>query len=399
MKPKNPNPTILTVNGGSSSIKFALFNAGEPMRRIVSGQIAGVGLPKGTLVVKGPGQADNFSRLVAVPDYKTAVKTLMAWLHHRGEPGAFAAVGHRLVHGGPKFWKPQRISAGMIDQLRQISPFDPEHLPQAILLIESFRKHFPRTPQIACFDTAFHHDLPSVARLLPIPRRYEAKGIRRYGFHGLSCAYLLAELARTAGAKAARGRVILAHLGNGASMTAVLGGKSFDTTMSFTPTAGLVMGSRSGDLDPSLAYYLSRTEKMTPKQFNRMTSHQSGLLGISEISSDMRELLAREHQDLRAAEAVAIFCYQARKWVGALSAALGGLDTLVFSGGIGENNAEVRQRICAGLEFLGGKLDQKSNRASASIISRKDSPVTIRVIRTDEESVIARTVIALLNRK
>ncbi len=243
MNQPSPNQHILTVNGGSSSIKFALFTLGKPLRRIVSGQISGVGLPKGDLVVKGPGyEADNFSRPVAVPDYKTAVKALMAWIHQRIEPGAFAAVGHRLVHGGPKFWRPQRISSAMIRQLRQISHFDPEHLPQEILLIESFQKHFPRTPQIACFDTAFHHDLPRVARLLPIPRHYEAKGVRRYGFHGLSCEYLLAELASVAGAKAARGRIILAHLGNGASMTAVRGGKSMDTTMSFTPTAGLVMG-------------------------------------------------------------------------------------------------------------------------------------------------------------
>jgi acetate kinase len=280
----------------------------------------------------------------------------------------------------------------MIEELRQLSPFDPEHLPEEILLTVAFHRRFPDLPQIACFDTAFHHDLPRVARMLPIPRRYEAKGVRRYGFHGLSCAYLMEELGRVAGAKAARGRVILAHLGNGASITAVRKGKSIDTSMSFTPAAGLPMSTRSGDLDPGLGWYLSRAEAVTAKQFHHMVNHESGLLGISETSSDMRSLLVREKKDVRAAEAVDLFCYQAKKWICGMAGALEGVDTLVFAGGIGENAPEVRTRICRGLGFLGIELDRKQNAAGAGVISNKEGRVAVRVIRTDEEWMIARTV-------
>jgi acetate kinase len=284
----------------------------------------------------------------------------------------------------------------MMDELRQLSPFDPEHLPEEILLTEAFHRRFPDLPQIACFDTAFHHDMPRVARLLPIPRRYFARGVQRYGFHGLSCAYLMEELARVAGAKAAQGRVILAHLGNGASVTAVRGGKSIDTSMSFTPTAGLPMSTRSGDLDPGLGWYLARAEQVTARQFHHMVNHESGLLGVSEISSDVRELLLREKEDVRAAEAVELFCYQAKKWICALAGALEGLETLVFAGGIGENAPEVRARICRGLEFIGIKLDGTRNEAGAPVISSDGSPATVRVIRTDEEWIIARIVCRVL---
>jgi acetate kinase len=249
---------------------------------------------------------------------------------------------------------------------------------------------------VACFDTAFHHALPRVAQLLPIPRRYEALGVRRYGFHGLSYAFLMEELARQAGAEAAQGRVILAHLGNGASLAAVREGKPVDTSMGFTPAAGVPMSTRSGDLDPGLVWYLARTEEMDAQQFNDMVNSRSGLLGISETSSDMRDLLQREAQDVRAAEAVALFCYQVRKWTGAFAAALGGLDTLVFSGGIGENAPIVRARICAGLEFLGIELDEKRNAANEGVISAAAGRVAVRVIRTDEELTIARSVCRVL---
>ena len=347
-------------------------------------------------MVKGSNPADNLSRAVVAPDHTAAIGVLMDWIEERIQRGELAAVGHRVVHGGPKYWEPQRITPAMIDELHQLSPFDPEHLPEEILLTEAFHRRFPDLPQIACFDTAFHHDMPRVARLLPIPRRYDARGVRRYGFHGLSCAYLMEELARLAGAQAAQGRVILAHLGNGASITAVRGGKSMDTSMSFTPTAGLPMSTRSGDLDPGLGWYLARAEQVTPKQFHHMVNHESGLLGVSEISSDMRELLLREKEDVRAAEAVALFCYHAKKWICALAGALEGLDTLVFAGGIGENAPEVRERICRGLEFIGIKLDRAKNDASAPIISSDGSPATVRVIRTDEELIIARTVCRVL---
>jgi len=393
---KTDQPCILTINGGSSSIKFALFEADGALRRIVQGRIEGIGLPQGSFAVKGSSQTDHFSRPVIAPDHTAAVTILMDWVQERIKSDALTEVGHRVVHGGPKYWEPQRITPEMIEALHQLSPFDPEHLPEEILLTEAFHRRFPNLPQIACFDTAFHHDMPRVARLLPIPRRYDAKGVRRYGFHGLSCAYLMEELARAASAKAAQGRVILAHLGNGASVTAVRGGRSIDTSMSFTPTAGLPMSTRSGDLDPGISWYLSRAEQVTARQFHHMINHESGLLGVSEISSDLRELLLREKEDVRAAEAIALFCYQAKKWICSMAGALEGLDTLVFSAGIGENTPEVRQRICTGLGFLGIELDPRRNAKNAPLISPDAGCVKVRVIRTDEELMIARSVTRVL---
>lgn len=392
------NAQVLTVNGGSSSIKFALFEAGEALRRILAGRIEGIGLSKGNFSVKGD-EADSFSRSLVVPDHTAAVDLLMNWIDQRVQHGDLAAVGHRVVHGGPKYWEPQLITPEMIAELHQLSPFDPEHLPEEILLTEAFQHRFPKLRQYACFDTAFHHDMPRVASLLPIPRRYNAKGVRRYGFHGLSCTYLIEELARVAGEKVAQGRVILAHLGNGASITAVRDGKSIDTSMSFTPTAGLPMSTRSGDLDPGLGWYLWRAENVSAKQFHDMVNHESGLLGISETSPDMRELFSREHEDVRAAEAVALFCYQAKKYICAMAGALEGLDTLVFSGGIGENASEVRERVCEGLGFLGIEFDEKRNAAGDGVISANASKVTVRVIRTDEEQIIVRIVCGLLDSK
>jgi len=393
---KPTNPRILTINGGSSSIKFALFAARDALQRILDGGIERIGLPEATFHVKGSGQADNFSRSIKAPDHTVAVGVLMDWIEQRSGRDALTAVGHRVVHGGPKYYKPQRITAEMVTQLKQLSPFDPDHMPEEILLTEAFHRRFPDLPQVACFDTAFHHDLPRVAQILPIPRRYEAQGVRRYGFHGLSYEFLMEELARLAGPVVAQGRVILAHLGNGASLAAVRNGKSVDTSMSFTPTAGVPMSTRTGDLDPGLVWYLARTEKMSTKNFNDMVNFQSGLLGISETSSDMRDLLKHETQDVRAAEAVAMFCYQVKKWIGAFAAALGGIETLVFAGGVGENAPAVRARICDGLEFLGIKLEEKHNAANEGVISAASSRVVIRVIRTNEEQIIAKTVCQVL---
>jgi acetate kinase len=393
---KPANSRILTINGGSSSIKFALFGAGESLPRILQGAIERIGLPEATFRMKGLNQADNFSRLVAAPDHTAAVSALMDWIEERSRREPLTAVGHRVVNGEPKYYKPQRITPEMIEDLIGLSPFDPEHLPEEILLTEAFHRRFPGLPQVACFDTAFHHDLPRVAQILPIPRRYEAQGVRRYGFHGLSYEFLMGELAHVAGTEAAQGRVILAHLGNGASLAAVRGGKSMDTSMSFTPTAGVPMSTRSGDLDPGLVWYLARSEKMSATQFNELVNFQSGLLGISETSSDMRDLLACEEHDVRAAEAVALFCYQVKKWIGAFAAALGGVDTLVFAGGIGENAPVVRARICDELGFLGIQLEEKRNAASECVISATTSRVAVRAIRTDEERMIAKTVCRVL---
>jgi acetate kinase len=291
---------------------------------------------------------------------------------------------------------PERVTQELLDELHRFISFDTDHMPAEVELIEVLRQRYPSMLQVACFDTAFHCTMPRVAKLLPISRRFDAKGIRRYGFHGLSYAYLIEELARVADTKEALRRVILAHLGSGASMAAVRKGKSIDTSMGFTPAGGLMMGTRPGDLDPGVAWYMMKSEHLTPKQFNEVINHGSGLLGISETSSDMRDLLAMETDDVRSAEAVALFCYQAKKWIGAFAAALGGLDTLVFAGGIGENCPVARSRICEGLGFLGIELDGKRNQESEGIISAATGGVTVRVIHTDEERVIANTVCHVL---
>ena len=333
---------------------------------------------------------------IQAPDHVSGLNYLLERLSETTAATGFAAVGHRVVHGGPHYRDPQRVDHAMLVELRRITSFVPEHLPSAISLLEVFASKFPNVPQIACFDTAFHSSMPRVARMLSIPRRFEATGVQRYGFHGLSYAYLMQELERVAGAKAAKGRVILAHLGNGASMAAVHDGRSVDTTMAFTPSAGLMMSTRTGDLDPGLIAFLARSEQMSTERFEQMVNRESGLLGVSETSSDMRDLLAREEDDIRAAEAVALFCYQAKKCIGAYAAALGGLDTLIFAGGIGENAPLVRARICEGLGFLGIELHDSRNAAQASMISADTSQVTVRVMRTDEEQMIARSVSRVL---
>ncbi|HTR35766.1 MAG TPA: acetate/propionate family kinase [Bryobacteraceae bacterium] len=388
-KPNSVQSCILTINGGSSSIKFAVFEAGEPLRRVLEGSIERIGLSDATFVVKG---SETFSRSLAAPNHTSAVNAMMDWLEEQIGRDALTAVGHRVVHGGPKYSATTRVTHEMVEYLRALSPFDPEHLPEEIELTEAVFRRFPTLPQVACFDTAFHHDLPRVAQLLPIPRRYAAKGVRRYGFHGLSYSYLMEKLGPN-------GRVILAHLGNGASIAAVRDGRPIDTSMAFTPTAGFPMSTRSGDLDPGLVWYLLRTDHVTAQQFHKMVNHESGLLGISETSSDMRDLLEREAGDERAAEAVAIFCYDVKKWVGAFAAALGGLDTLVFAGGIGENAPVVRARICDGLSFLGVELDEQQNANNHDVISSAVSRVSVRVIRTDEELMIAKEVSRLLGKE
>jgi acetate kinase len=380
---------VLTINVGSSSIRFAFFTADDPPERVFSGHVERIGLPGTVLSFKSPGgEAGNKS--ISSGDSAQATRDLLDWFQTRAEFGAVSVVMHRVVHGGPKYHEPERVTPELLDELRRISPMDPDHLPAEIGMIGAVGDRFPKLAQAACFDTAFHSQMPPVATLLPIPRRYEAMGIRRYGFHGLSYTFLLGELRRLDGADAACGRVILAHLGNGASMAAVQGGKGIDTSMAFTPAAGLPMSTRSGDLDPGVFSYLARTGGMTAAQFDSMVNHESGLLGISETSSDMRDLLSHEAGDPRAAQAIGLFCYQARKWIGAYAAALGGLDTLVFAGGIGENAAPVRARICENLDYLGLRLDPALNMGNSGVISAEASRVKVRVIPTDEEIVLAR---------
>ena len=389
-----PIYSILTINGGSSSIKFAIYQTGEPLKQGLRGKVDRIGLSGTSLTFHTSDVEQQTSHSLDASDHKSAANFLIDWLERRQEFALVRAVGHRVVHG-MQHTAPELVTQELLDELHSISPYDPEHLPGEIALIEIFRQGHPKLPQVACFDTAFHRTMPRVAKLLPIPRRYAAKGVERYGFHGLSYAYLMEELTRL-DPVAAKGRVILAHLGNGASLTAVRDGQSMDTSMGFTPAAGLVMGTRSGDLDPGLLSFLARSEGMTPAGFDRMVNDESGLLGVSEVSSDLRDLLAQEAVDVRAAEAVALFCYQAKKWIGSFAAARGGLDTHVFAGGIGENAPIIRARICERLGFLGIELNESRNGAAAGVISSDSSRATVRVIRTDEELMIARSVSRLL---
>ena len=388
------NSAILAVNAGSSSIRFAVYEVGETPRRQLAGKIDRIGSSATNFVVNDSARKLKAPLRLAASDHRRAVSFLLDWLETQPVFASVKAVGHRVVHG-MKHSKPEHVTPQLLAELRRIMPYDPDHLPQAIALIEAFKRRHPKLRQVACFDTAFHRTMPRVAKLLPIPRRYAAKGVERYGFHGLSYAYLMEELGRIDPASI-KGRVILAHLGNGASMAAVRDGKSIDTSMGFTPTAGLVMSTRTGDLDPGLSYYLARTERMSAARFQHMVNHESGLLGISGTSSDVRDLLEHETDDVRAAEALALFCYQVKKWIGSFAAALGGLDTLVFAGGIGENASLIRERICDGLGFLGIKLDPKRNAKNAALISPNTGRVKVRVIHTDEELMIARSVIRVL---
>lgn len=389
-------PALLTVNAGSSSVKWALFHVGASPVRAVSGRIERIGLPDGIVTVTDGATGRDQRHILQMPNYAAAVQVLIDRLGQSSSGLSLQAIGHRVVHGGSRYTNPEVISTAVMEELRRLSPYDPEHLPAELTLIEALRAQYPTIPQVACFDTGFHQHLPTVARLLAIPRRYEKQGIRRYGFHGLSYAYLMEALERVAGRESAQSNVILAHLGNGASLAAVRGGKSIDTTMGFTPASGMPMSTRSGDVDPGLVSYLSSTEGMTAEQFHQMVHTQSGLLGLSELSPDLRDLLAQEAHDTRAAEAVAVFCYQGKKWIGAYAAALGGLDQLVFSGGIGEHSSIVRARMCDGLAFLGIALDQARNEAHDAVISAPGSQVTVRVIPTDEERYIAQSVCRLL---
>jgi acetate kinase len=394
-KPES-NSRILAVNAGSSSIKYALFSSEDAPERIAWGQIDRIGLPD-TMWVMQTSAGDQQRQPVSAATPAEACDELIGRLQQILGETVGTCIGHRVVHGGPSYSAPERVTPQLLAELRRLECFDPEHMSAELGLIEKFATRWPSVVQVVCFDTAFHAHLPRVARIMSVPRRLEALGVRRYGFHGLSYAYLIGELGRVAGPTAARGRVILAHLGNGASMAAVLGGQSIDTTMALTPTAGLPMSTRSGDLDPGLGWFLARTQGTSPQEFFQMVNRQSGLLGVSETSSDMRDLQAARATDPRAAEAIDLFCYQARKTIGAYTAALGGLETLVFSGGIGENAAEVRAQICAGLTCLGIELDAARNRAHAPVISVDGGRVCVRVVHTDEEIMIARSAVRVIS--
>ncbi len=390
-------PTVLTLNGGSSSIRFAFFDAAEPSTKLLDGKIDRIGMSGTTLAINElkNGARQQTQTEVDAADHRSAGEYLMERLASLPLFATVGAIGHRVVHG-MKHSSPERITPDLLAELRRITPYDPEHLPREIELIEAVGRRHPDLPQAACFDTAFHRTMPRVATILPLPRRYESKGVQRYGFHGLSYTYLMGELSRQGDRAAARGRVILAHLGNGASMAAVRDGRCIDTSMGFTPTAGLVMSTRTGDLDPGVMTFLASTESMDAAAYEKMVTHESGLLGVSETSSDVRDLLAREADDIRAAEAIALFATR-RKNGSVRSLPLSAAWTHWSSpAAIGENAAAVRARICAGLEFLGLELDEARNAQNAAVISAESARVVVRVLRTDEESVIAKLTIGVL---
>jgi acetate kinase len=374
--------TILCLNGGSSSLKFAVYRlSAESEERMLSGAVEAIGPSKGKAWLRSGDktlheESGNFC------DHTAAIGKMFVALREQGVE-QLAAAGHRMVHGGPKFTAPQLIDAGLKDALKKLTPFAPLHLPSQVAMIEAVEAHFPDLPQVACFDTAFHSRMPEVAQRFALPRGFWEQGIRRYGFHGLSYEYVVSKLGQELGR-----RTIIAHLGSGASMVALKDGLPMDTSMGLTPTGGFMMGTRSGDLDPGVLIHLLK-EGYSAEQLENLVDHQAGLLGVSGLTGDMKVLLQKSQTDGAARMAVQMFTYQVRKFIGAYAAVLNGLDTLVFTGGIGERAAEVRAEICSRLEYLGFGLDTQANRRNAEVISAPDSKCTVWVVQTDEDVMIA----------
>ncbi len=385
--------TIIALNSGSSSLKFALysfFNNKESL--IAKGAVEQIGLNAGRfwLNVKDsdlPTTIDD-----KYPDHKFAVKTVFDYIKQLGLPLA-TAVGHRIVHGGADYSAPAIVDAKLLQELHRLVPFAPLHMPGEIAGIEAIADNFPNLPQVACFDTAFHRDMPELARRLPLDRALWDEGVRRYGFHGLSYEYILSVLGDNPPK-----RTIIAHLGNGVSLAALRDGRPLDTTMGFTPTGGTMMGTRSGDLDPGILLYLMREKAYDEGRIDELVNRRSGLLGVSDISMDMKTLLEKSKYVPEADQAVKMFCYYLRKYIGALSAVLGGLDALIFTGGIGERAAPVRENVCRDLGYLGIELDLKKNKISADTISMPRSSCIVRVIPTNEDLIIARHTIDIIMR-
>jgi len=379
-------------------LKSTLYEVGVRNEMVLAISVAYSGGASARLKITDANGATLLDSSVKGTDSNAALQTMFAWLDKREYLSGLKAAGHRLVHGGARYTEPQRITPKFLTALKKLVPLDPDHLPAAIRGIQFVAKKFPKLAQVACFDTAFHSSLPTVAKMYALPRRYYDKGVRRYGFHGLSFEYIVGEL-RKLDVKLAAGRVIVAHLGSGASMVALQDGKSVDTSMGFMPLEGLVMSARSGDVDPGLLLYLFAEKKMSAKAAGALLNKQSGLLGVSGTTGDMRELQEKSKQDPHAAEAIDLFCYRAKKYIGAYAAALGGLDALVFTGGIGEHAPAIRERICSGLDFLGIHLDTGQNATNAPVISASDSRVNVRVMQTNEDLMIVRHVITVLGEK
>ena len=376
-------PAILCLNGGSSSLKFAVYHvSGRAEEVVFSGAIEAIGADGGKISLRA-GNKKLSEKSASFADQAAAIKTMFAALQEQGMKDV-AAVGHRIVHGGPLFTAPQRIDEKLKAALKELVPFAPLHLPSQIAMIEAVAAHYPDLPQVACFDTTFHSTMPEVAKRFALPPELWEQGIKRYGFHGLSYEFVVGKLGEEIGQRA-----IIAHLGNGSSMVALKDGAPMDTSMGLTPAGGFMMGTRSGDLDPGVLLYLMNAG-YSADRLEQVLNHQSGLMGVSGQTSEMKVLLEKRQTDHAAAMAVEMFCYQVRKFIGAFAAVLCGLDTLIFTGGIGERAAPIRAEICAGLEYLGITLDSQANSRNAELISAQTSHCRVRVIETDEELMIAR---------
>ncbi|HYM72279.1 MAG TPA: acetate/propionate family kinase [Stellaceae bacterium] len=378
---------ILVINAGSSSIKFAVFQTGNDRSLVAGahGQVEGIGTSARFEVVDARG-GRLAERPMTANDHDAAISTICKWFAaHVG--AAFGGVGHRVVHGGREFSQPVLIDDRVIAELETLIPLAPLHQPHHIAAIRAVAAAAPQVPQVACFDTAFHQSQPAVAQQFALPRELTAKGIRRYGFHGLSYEYIVSALPQVA-PECAQGRLVVAHLGNGASLCAIDKGRSVATTMGFTPVDGLMMGTRTGTLDPGVVLYLLQHEGMSVAAVERLIYEKSGLLGVSALSSDMRTLLASDRAGAR--EAIDLFVYRISRELGSMAAALGGLDGLVFTGGIGEHAAEIRARVCRDAEWLGIRLDETANLAGGPRISTVGAPVSAWVVATNENLMVAR---------
>jgi acetate kinase len=384
----------LVINAGSSSLKFCTFQRpdGENWHIAARGQIEGIGASPRVFARDANG-AKLADHAVTVRNGREAVDALAAWLQKKYGGARVIGIGHRVVHGGAHFSGPTRLDAKILDQLRELIPLAPLHQPHNLAAIESAFERLPEVPQVACFDTSFHRGQPAVAQLVPLPSDLRQAGLQRYGFHGLSYEYIASVLPEVA-PEIADGRVIVAHLGSGASMCALKERKSVDSTLGFTALDGLCMGTRPGALDPGVVLHLFQGLKLSAKEVETILYKKSGLLGISGISNDMRDLESRSEPDARLA--VDYFVYRSAKEIGALTAVLGGIDGLVFTAGIGENSAGIRRRICEASTWLGIELDETANANHQTTISTPRSKVSVRVIRTNEELMIARHTGALL---
>jgi len=377
---------ILVLNAGSSSVKFCLYERGTA-RAVLRGQVQGIGQTPRVAIQGADGAALVDEACSAATSHAAAVDAIMQAIAHHAADCRLRAAGHRVVHGGATYAAPVRVTPHVLADLRALVPLAPLHQPHNIAAIAALAAALPALPQVACFDTAFHRTQPEVAQAIALPSVITSRGVRRYGFHGLSYEYV-AEALSTLDAAAARGRTIVAHLGNGASMCAIQAGRSIATSMGFTPLDGLVMGTRAGSLDPGVVLYLLSTGGLDLPAVEHLLYHEAGLLGVSGLSSDMRTLLASA--DPSAQAAVELFCYRAVREIGSLAAALGGVDALVFTGGIGEHAAAVRARIVRAIEWLGTELDEEANERHGPCISARGSRVRAWVVPTDEERMILR---------